>query len=491
MSGQICANVAAWVAPRMEGYGSLATFRIEKAQDRCKILLEEIRRLESEVYSSPASKLLLCFVKECTGTLADFLGEEKTLAASQLLRPEETEIRVQRATRVIPLLHAILGFVAGSQINQTPSHLVVALRRYVRDTIPASDIIVSSKPELNYSITEIASKLRSAFEGLPMERSCERLPMYLFVVTLPTVEREQVLLHGIISHELGHPLAEAHHVVDTVLSQIPPKGDLIKRHAQQILAQSAGDPDIRDLPPPFVELLVRSKVTTEVNERVTRWLGELCSDAIGTRLFGPAYFFAFAHFFLSFAHLDRASRTHPPARLRLKLMAHLLSTKYRFDNPEEKGMDKFFRDWSAEASRKVACRHPYDQIAVQHIEDDTILDLICKETELAVRNLKCYSQDEHRRDIAGLSPLLVNLIPPGERGPFGAEKAVSIVSILNVGWFVYVCEFPSFTRNLHEAEREKKLAGDRLQRILLKALEISETRTKWGEAKGGSGSGTN
>jgi len=466
----------------MRDYSSLATFRIEKAQDRSKVLLEQIRRLESDVYASPASGLLLKFVKDCAVTLTEFLRNEHSLAVSRLLKPEETEIRVQRATKVIPLLHAILGFLAGSQINETPSQLVLALRRYVCDSLPGSDIIVSSKPELNYSITEIASRLKGLFRGTPMEASCSQLPSYLFVVTLPAVEREQVLLHGIVSHELGHPLSKQHQIPAKILRNLPPREDLIKQHVQKVSAQSSREPGITALPPPLVELLIRSHVTTEVNERVARWLRELCSDAIGVRLFGPAYYFAFAHFFLSFAHLDRASRTHPPARLRLRLMGRVLAQKYSFDRPEEKEMEEFFRVFSAVTSKKVVCRDPYDQIAVDHLEDDAVLGLICKEADACLSTLKCYSQEDHRKDIRELAPLLINLIPPGETGPLGKENGVSIVSILNAGWFVYLCKFSVFTNNLHKSEREELLATDRLQRILLKALEITETRTKWQEA---------
>jgi hypothetical protein len=353
--------------------------------------------------------------------------------------------------------------------------------------------MVSSNIELNYSITEVAHELRRLLKGTPLETCCSALPEYLFVVTIPAIEREQVLFHGIVSHELGHPIAERNRLSADILARIPTKEDAIKKCAQSALDQLSPpeEPDVAF--PPLIEIIVRSHVTLEVNQRVTKWLGELLSDCIGVLLFGPAYYFAFAHFFLSFIHFDRASRTHPPPRLRLKIMGELLRRKYLFNQEEEKRLLEFCRAWDQSASRKVKFRDPYDQIAVECLDDKATTDLIVQKSIecLESTSVPAYSQESFRRDVKALAPLLVNLIPHGEVGPLGKEKPVSLVSILNVAWYVYLCEFDKFSSGLNESDRTRVRATDKLQRLVMKALEISETSTKWKEASRASGRGKN
>src|SRR5205814_2345729 len=69
---------------------------------------------------------------------------------------------------------------------------------------------------------------------------------------------------------------------------------------------------------------VRQAIRRALNEMMLSWLEELGCDAIGLCLFGPAYYFAFVHFIVSFQHLDVTSATHPAPRLRLMLMRTMM-----------------------------------------------------------------------------------------------------------------------------------------------------------------------
>src|SRR5258708_7242297 len=79
---------------------------------------------------------------------------------------------------------------------------------------------------------------------------------------------------------------------------------------------------------PHSELLARQIATQEITDRINNWIEEITCDLIGIFLFGPAFYFAYTYFLLSFSRLDNASKTHPPIRLRLKLMTQLLSERY-------------------------------------------------------------------------------------------------------------------------------------------------------------------
>jgi len=87
-------------------------------------------------------------------------------------------------------------------------------------------------------------------------------------------------------------------------------------------------------------------------------------------------------------------------------------------------------------------------------------------------------------DIGKLAPFLVNVIPPGETGNLDTSLSTDLVSIINAGWYVYICEFEQFRSKLHDSERSKRLASAlKLHQLVLKALEISEIKTAWEEAR--------
>jgi hypothetical protein len=59
-----------------------------------------------------------------------------------------------------------------------------------------------------------------------------------------------------------------------------------------------------------------------------------------------------------------------------------------------------------------------------------------------------------------------------------------MASIINAGWHVYLCDFEAFRKNLHSNDSDTRFsAAAKLHELVLKALEISEIRTMWEEAK--------
>jgi len=463
------------------GSSPIASLKIQTALDRCVALIEQTKRFKTRTYSSPGSLGVLDFVDACARRTQDFLKDQAGIAEEGILAPEELELRIQRATKLVPVFHELLGLIDGSDIDQSPAQLVSPLRRYFQALLPNCDIVLSSKPELNYSITEIAQDIRKLLGDGPLRECCKNLPAdHLFLVTLPASESEQVLLHAILSHEASHGIYEQHRLGDRIFGRIRIiKEDLVKAVVQKLSEHSSG-PAGQDALPPLLEVVLRSDVTAQVNERISKWVRELCSDALGIRLFGPAFYFAFVHFFLSFVHLDRASRSHPPPRLRLKLLTKLCREVYAPEELHPK-LSEFFGVFDIASQQPIVCRGPFEQIAVHCLNEEAVLGVICEETAKCLPLPHCYSHDQYRRDIDILVPLILNLIPPGETGVLGA--AVGIASIFNVGWYVYLCKFGEFQGRLHQRDRDKLRAARKLQKLLLKALEISEIKIRWEEAR--------
>lgn len=123
----------------MDSYGRIAGLTIEAAQDRAHAIIEEVRRVENRVYASPGSKRVLSFVSDAAGRIGALLEDQKAVTGTGLLTVSQLETRLHRVTKLIPLLHQLLGFVEGSDVHRSPGQLIPSLRRYTQSVLPASE----------------------------------------------------------------------------------------------------------------------------------------------------------------------------------------------------------------------------------------------------------------------------------------------------------------------------------------------------------------
>jgi hypothetical protein len=98
---------------------------------------------------------------------------------------------------------------------------------------------------------------------------------------------------------------------------------------------------------------------------------ELSSDAIGIQLFGPALFFAEVHLMTAFKHIDQGSISHPPNRLRVRLMMRMLKQLYPVDKLHE-NLQAFLRDWDEASAVPIVARTTFDQLAIESINEKAL-----------------------------------------------------------------------------------------------------------------------
>ncbi|HXX63929.1 MAG TPA: hypothetical protein VEO56_09040 [Bacteroidota bacterium] len=460
----------------MDSYKRIAKLKIQAAQERAHAVLGEVARVENKVYVSPGSQNVVEFVGDAARRIDGRLEMEQAVVDADLLDPPELETRIHRVTSLIPFLHILLGFVEGSDVHHSPGQLLPTLRRYTRSIFPASEIVISSKPELNYAIQDIAGPLRKMFSGTSVEASCALLPELLFMVNIPAAESGQILIHGVVSHELGHALYDRQEMAKKLLPKIKLNESLVKGLTSTMYENQLKQGH------PTPELRLRKQITQEITARVNGWVKELSSDAIGIYLFGPALFFSAVHLLTSFGHLDESSDTHPAPRLRVKLMIRMLKQLYTVEQwrPE---LQSYLADWDSVSAAPVKGTNPYDQLALETI-NDAALDLISQESQSATATTDRYSTERFVRDTNEFSRLLLSHIPPGEAGPYSNATSVGLASIINAGWHVYLCDFEAFRKTLHPNDaRTRYTTAAKLHELVLKALEISGIRMAWEEAK--------
>jgi len=303
-------------------------------------------------------------------------------------------------------------------------------------------------------------------------------------VNIPAVESGQILIHAVLAHELGHALYDKEEVAKGLLPKIKLSEDLVKNLAKAMYENQLKQGN------PTPELRLRKQVTQEIAGRVNGWVKELCSDAIGIRLFGPALFFAAGHLLTSFIHMDKTTETHPPPRLRVRLMIRMLKQLYSVEKWRAE-LQSFSRDWDEVSGGQISGGNAYDQVALETI-NDAALDLIAEAGSLATPAAKRYTTEKFDNDVGKLAPFFLNHIPPGEIGPYGRGVAVELASIINAGWHVYLCDFETFRKSLHPKDGDTRFtAATKLHELVLKALEISEMKTAWEEARRDSKRGKN
>lgn len=458
----------------MAGERRIASLKVETAKQRIGALQNELERLGNKSYSSFGTVRLLEFIKASSDQLLILLTQEEELINADVLSPAELELRSHRVTQILPALNRTLRFVSGSETDTSPAQLVQPLRRYVRSILPGSDIIVSAKPELNYSIQEIAALLRDTFSDTVLENCCRALPEYLFAINIPSTEFQSVLIHAILSHEFGHGLFVRRQIADRILPHVTVREDLLQT---ALAATQQMMPDGVSLP----ELLVRQIATQEIAERINNWIEEIACDVIGLLLFGPAFYFAYTNFLLSFSRLDNASKTHPPIRLRLKLMTEMLCKRYPLETLRPK-ISTMVSEWKDICSVPISHRTSYDEVAVKTLGDTDLSIIFFEQTESSLEGIGLYTKEKLKADLDILEPAFLTLIPIGESNVFPSNIATDIPSILNVAWMVYLSRIEDFRKKLPQGNgmSEMELIG-RLQQLVLKSLEIAEIRSTHSE----------
>lgn|GEM_PF-6350578 len=104
----------------MDSYRRIAALKIQAAQDRTHAVTEEVTHVENKVYVSPGSRNILRFVRDAALRIEGLLEEQKPIVSSGPLTASQLETRLNRTTKLLPVLHQLVGFVEGSDVHRSP-----------------------------------------------------------------------------------------------------------------------------------------------------------------------------------------------------------------------------------------------------------------------------------------------------------------------------------------------------------------------------------
>ena len=280
--------------------------KLKGARERCRAIAAASARFQSRIESSPATRRVVELILKSANSIEQFIDKQASDSDLDVLTADDLEKRIHRVTRIIPMLHWLLGIVEHSDVTSVPAELASPLRREIQKLFPNdAELILTSAAFLNYSIQHFTrSELQTLLDL--SDETIASFPAHLFVASLPSIEYDQALLHCIFGHEISHPLWNE---LD-IESQIPPF-QLSKPKLLEIAKEIKKTTTESQAEFPFESIARLAQVPNAVQAATNNWCREFTSDLFGLILFGPAFVLTSIHFFMSFGTLDAASLSTP------------------------------------------------------------------------------------------------------------------------------------------------------------------------------------
>lgn len=238
-----------------------------------------------------------------------------------LLRTSTLDERTEKfACSLIAELGSHLRYVESATSSRVPASFIQPIESLIAKVTPSSRVMLRVQWTFNYKVFDIAEYYRRMIDPL---LGTDSLKSYLdglqhfYIVSVPSIENVNALLHCIVGHEFGHRIARSY------LDQ-EDQEQLIKSIWERV-----GDlkwlPSVESLPPIF-QLPIRQQIFDLILQARKRALEELISDLVGYFLFGAGAVFALAEVATTdiWDNLPSAQNDYyPPWRFRLREILRL------------------------------------------------------------------------------------------------------------------------------------------------------------------------
>lgn len=417
--------------------------------------INELRRVPFATW--PTGVLVfLDFLKRITEStrrwLLNFRGQHE-LPVAEWARNAERELK--RRGILLSTLHDQLAHVVNSRREQVPEAMIPAVEGLIKRWAPDHEVIVESRWKLNYLYDPISDALNTLLELI---EAPHRLSHKVAAISFPAADRDNVLAHSILAHEIGHLVNVA-------------------RRSSNLIRPAETTAEWRDL--------IKSGVNRDHLMKIAAyWLAEIAADAFAICLIGPAYLFAFAEFGLADYALDQADERHPPARMRLLAMLSMLCRMgYRKAiQPEGQEHIQQWKDYLDATPKQPLRDRRYVAVEASLRTDQEIATLL--EKVQAEGEGKSYDAEKLGASgiVRALYDRIVLLVPPNEARPdaSGRTTIADVPSMLNAAWIAYSHDRTRIATTLSaDADDADKTVRDTLNRLLLQAMEMVAIQSVW------------
>lgn len=458
---------------------------IESVIDHCLAFSDHLEPLKYRQYASEYPHLFLRQLSDFNVAIKERLEVLKSDPDFQSLKHEEAEQHILRYSWLYSQLYVAASIVERSDVPHTVVELVQPLKRLMQLQcgLTKFELLLHPLPVLNYSFYHLGNDLSKVKDQLDLADSKIAFPKQLITVGFPGLEKERVLIHCIIAHELGHCLYLERKLENKLLPLVKPDAQeldaLVRETAQTKIGPEAEQTPTgqRTLSEYITEVEIISLLTRQINYLARLWVKELTCDAIGYCLFGPAYLFAALDFLTIAYAFDDDLHTHPPNRMRFLLLYKMLDKETSFLNILDPQVKSFLDSWrSVTKSQAPQFTNPISDLTGSAILD--IYDSIINIATSAVGSAGPYSASENATELQQVVKRAGALIPPNELIKNGVSREVKFQSVLNAGWLVYLTGLEAIQEKFDFEPWDCKI---KFNEVIARAVELNEIQRRWRE----------
>ena len=172
---------------------------------------ERIKSVYFQTYPSPTPVKLLNFYKNvCNAYQSSLLRLHSEQKASR--KDINREIRL--ISMYLCWMASHIRYAEGASVDRTPGSFVASIGKLVEEVLPEAKLIVRPQWRYNFKIINLMrtySKPISDSLGSQTFRDLTRdFGENLYVISFPGFERNNILVHTTLGHEIGHPIADAY-----------------------------------------------------------------------------------------------------------------------------------------------------------------------------------------------------------------------------------------------------------------------------------------
>jgi type VI protein secretion system component Hcp len=479
----------------IESYALEIISRAQSIQKRCGILLS--RNFASEAPKNLANVLIkICILLEnaCKSIFKSINWQNKNT------KTKESFIVLQMTDFIIKDIGSHINYIDGAQTQKLPWSFIQPIEKLVKEFLPNVQIMLSPQWEYNYTILttdlhEVYLNYLSRFvnyvSGENLDNILEPLGKSFHIVCFPSIERNNILLHCLLGHEIGHLASKKYFTKERKRILLQSIRDKVASIVEKKIKDS---PPTKDIPPLLIPSVTQQIIQIEMERTSKMWergLEEILSDIVGGFLFGPAILFSTLE--IALQDLDGLDKTpdennnyYPPWRMRLRNIFETIKELELLPLTEDKiGIKKVVSNVN---QRFILIENMVNETQDKEgVKKDEIVKIAYEEIEKDIPEAKRFFKDELELKSLLVKPSnffehLSHLIERIDYGipPNAFEKSIderkpsTIVEIINSAWFHKLAWEDHLVKEDGNFNTEIFEKRSRMNRLTLKALEYSD-----------------
>jgi hypothetical protein len=301
-------------------------------------LLDKIRELKAERKTSMEGpeKLLDIMKKLTEGCIrkVNKLNIELEKSETYPIERKNIENTIRTIVLSVNMLHSFLRYIEATRLSRNPTGMIKPWELLIKKYREDLNIIIRPQWKYNYSyynMIKMLKKINDSIDDKETAIELENIGQYFPILSFAGLERDNVLLHIVLAHEIGHFIDEINEIssiqsheseilnifkTDSILAKLKRYYDLsLKIMDEEDRLRGVVRDAASDL---FVKHRVISEAQTELLNKILKWLEEITADIIAVRIIGPSFVFALYQTQLAQISKMGPAGDYPPPQTRIE-----------------------------------------------------------------------------------------------------------------------------------------------------------------------------